>query len=53
MYRGGEGVEWFPFFIIHVACIQAIRNVNRILVEKPERQRSRRRWKDNIKIQVF
>jgi hypothetical protein len=36
----------------HVACIGARRNACRILVVEPERKRPRRRWKDNIKMDL-
>jgi hypothetical protein len=40
----------------HVACMRAMRNAYNILVVKPEGRRtlgrSRRRWKDNIKLDL-
>jgi hypothetical protein len=34
----------------HVARVGEMRNVYKILVGKPERKRSKRRWEDNISI---
>ena len=36
----------------HVVRMEEDRGVQRVLVEKPERKRPRRRWEDNIKMDL-
>jgi len=36
----------------HVACMGERRGVHRVLVRKPEGKRPRRRWEDNIKLDL-